>query len=439
MSSTSPSHAASPWRNTILAALGSYLDAGSIVAGSAGLALWAGHYHLSSGAVGLIAAFSSNAISAGVGSLVGGWLCDRVGRGRVFKWDLLFYAFGALWIIFATQTWMLICGYVLIGLAVGVDVPASWTLIAETAPSATRGRHGGAAQLLWSMGPVVVLVLAFSLSGLGLLGIRIVFAHLFVVSLVVWVLRRRQAHESEMWQQAAAAARLTLGGVRELFRREYMATMLLLCGMYGIWNLKAGTSGFFLPYILRTVGAETQAESVAFQAGVFIVGSISTLLIFMRYVDRANHRHMFIVSAVLQVAAMLLLALFPLGAGVALGYVVLSGIGGGFGVQPFFQLWSAESFPTALRSTALGLMFAIARIALGIWSLFVPTLTTHAGFHTLAWILASFLVVSGALGLAIAPSRVGALPRPRLGSARRRASGRAAVQRATYARDPLPP
>ena len=65
------------WRNTILAALASYIDAGSIVAGAAGLALWAKEFGFGSGTVGLIGAFSSNAISAGVGALVGGWLCDR--------------------------------------------------------------------------------------------------------------------------------------------------------------------------------------------------------------------------------------------------------------------------------------------------------------------------------------------------------------------------
>src|SRR5690242_174444 len=171
------------WRNTILAGLANYIDAGSIVAGAAGLALWTKLFHLSSSFVGLIGAFSSNAISAGVGALVGGWLCDRLGRKKIYQWDLLIYAFGLLWIIFASAPWMLVFGYVLAGLAVGADVPASWTLIAETAPDNARGKMAGVAQVLWMMGPVVVLALAFALSGLGVLGIKIVFGHLFVLAL----------------------------------------------------------------------------------------------------------------------------------------------------------------------------------------------------------------------------------------------------------------
>ena len=42
---------------------------------------------------------------------------------------------------------------------------------------------------------------------------------------------------------------------------------------------------------------------------------------------------------------MLLLSLFRLTEPVALGYVLLAGIGGGFGQQPFFQLWSGELSP----------------------------------------------------------------------------------------------
>ena len=63
-------------------------------------------------------------------------------------------------------------------------------------------------------------------------------------------------------------------------------------------------------------------------------------------------------------------------------------------------------FPTLLRSTAQGLMFAIVRISLGLWSFFVPVLTA-TGFHTLAWILTGFLVVSGVIGFLGAPRNEG--------------------------------
>jgi inositol transporter-like SP family MFS transporter len=80
--------------------------------------------------------------------------------------------------------------------------------------------------------------------------------------------------------------------------------------------------------------------------------------------------------------------------------------GGGFGAQSFFQLWSAELFPTAVRSTAQGVTFAVVRIVLGLWSFFVPVLTA-TGFTTLAWILVGFLVASGLVGMLWAPRNEG--------------------------------
>src|SRR5690242_20779011 len=194
------------WKNTILAGLANYIDAGSIVAGAAGLTLWTTMFHLSSSYVGLIGAISSNAISAGVGALIGGRLCDKLGRKKIYQWDMLFYAFGLLFIIFASSSWMLLAGYVIAGLAVGADVPASWTLIAELAPDGARGKHSGVAQVLWYCGPVVVLLLSLAMSPLGVLGIRIVFAHLFVLAICLWFARRKM-RESEIWATAERTVR----------------------------------------------------------------------------------------------------------------------------------------------------------------------------------------------------------------------------------------
>jgi len=121
----------------------------------------------------------------------------------------------------------------------------------------------------------------------------------------------------------------------------------------------AGTNGFYLPYILRTVGSQGQAMSVALQCASFLLVALGVALVFMPFVDRVNQRAMFAVGALLQVVALLLFALFPLTLAVALGYVIFLGLGGGFAQQPFFQLWSGEMFPTLTRSTAQGLMFAV--------------------------------------------------------------------------------
>lgn len=392
------------WRNTILAGLANYIDAGSIVAGSAALALWQAHYQMSNDLIGLIAAFGPNAIGAGIGALVGGWLCDRLGRKKIYQWDMLVYALGMALLVFANAPWMIITGFLITGLAVGADIPASWSLIAEQAPDDSRGKHSGVAQVLWYLGPVVVLLMSLALTGLGELGARIVFAHLLLIALGLTLLRSRMK-ESERWEQAQKA-KTQRPPLSTLFKGPHLYSILGLVGMYGFWNLWAGTNGFFFPYILRTVGNASQATSIAVQAVSFAVAMASIWFIFMRYADKVNQRLLFAISAIIQVAGMALLAIFPLTVPVALLHVFLLQLGAGFGAQSFFQLWSAEMFPTMLRSTAQGVCFAIVRVSLGIFSYFVPLLTA-TGFTNLAWILTGFLAISGLIGTLWAPRNEG--------------------------------
>jgi inositol transporter-like SP family MFS transporter len=392
------------WKTTILAGLANYIDAGSIVSGGAALALWKEQYALSDSFVGTIAAFGPNAIGAGVGALIGGRLCDRLGRKKIYQYDMIVYAVGMALLVFAFAPWMIVLGFTITGLAVGADIPASWSLIAEQAPDDARGKHSGMAQVLWYLGPVVVLLMSLALTSLGALGARIVFAHLLLIALGLTFLRSKMK-ESERWEKAQQEA-AQQPPVSDLFKPQHLKSILGLVGMYGFWNLWAGTNGFFFPYILKTVGAATQAQAVAIQALSFAIGMASIYFVFMRLSDKVNQRTLFGWSAVIQIAGMALLVVFPLTIPIALLYVFLLQFGGGFGAQSFFQLWSAEMFPTMLRSTAQGVCFAIVRVSLGVFSFFVPMLNAM-GFGKLAVILTGFLIVSGVIGWIWAPRNEG--------------------------------
>jgi MFS transporter, SP family, inositol transporter len=185
--------------------MASYIDAGSIVALAAGLALWQEYLGMSSTTVGLLAAFGPNAFGAALGALIGGRLGDLLGRKRIYQYDLLVYAFGTLLIVFSVNLPMLLIGTFIVGVAVGADVPTSLALIGEFSPSKARGKLLGLSQIAWSLGPIVVYVLAFALSPYDVLGNRIVFAHLFVVAIVTWALRQGMV-ESARWTAASGAA-----------------------------------------------------------------------------------------------------------------------------------------------------------------------------------------------------------------------------------------
>ena len=141
-------------------------------------------------------------------------------------------------------------------------------------------------------------------------------------------------------------------------------------------------------------------------AANFLLVVFSLFFIFMPRVDRVNQRTMFGISAALLVAGMAMLAVFGFTLLTISLHIVIMAVASGFGAQSFFQLWSAELFPTAIRARAQGMTFAVVRIGLGLWSLAVPGLASN-NFTKLAWILSGFLAISGAVGWLFAPHNEG--------------------------------
>jgi inositol transporter-like SP family MFS transporter len=387
--------------------MASYLDAGSIVALGAGLALWQEELGMGSSAVGLLAAIGPNAAGAALGAFVGGHLGDRLGRKRIYQYDLLLYAAGILCIVFAANAAMLFAGTVIVAIAVGADVPTSLALVGEFSPAKARGKLLGSTQVAWSLGPVVVLFLALALSSLDLLGIRIVFAHLFVVAMLTWWLRRGLS-ESRRWTEAAEDDSAPAAAPRELLRRPHITALLFTGSVYLTWNLAAGTNGIFLPYILRTVGSQSQAASVALQSASFVLTAVFTVFVFMRFTDRGYtpRRVIWAVGAVLQVTAFVLFLVLPFTTPVAMANIALFGIGAALAGEAFYKVWSQELFPTLLRGTAQGITFGTARVALGVWSFFVPVLA-ETGIRPVAALLTAFLAISGVIGFFFMPRTAG--------------------------------
>jgi MFS transporter, SP family, inositol transporter len=395
------------WRWSVLAGMASYLDAGSIVALSAGLSLFQTTLNLSSGAVGALAAIGPNALGCALGAFIGGRLGDKLGRKRIYKYDLLVYGAGILCIAFAVNPLMLFAGTFVVGVAVGADVPTSLALVGEFAPAKARGKLLGFTQVAWYAGPVVVLALALALAPLGTLGIRIVFLQLFLVAIITWALRQGLA-ESARWQSASAAGSGARPNLRSLFQGANLKALVWTATIYVFWNLAAGTGGMFTPYIIKTLNAGSQAASVGLQGVGFVLGVLGALLLFMPFADRSHRTRklMWGIGGLMQIVAYGVYLVFPFTVPIIITNIVLFALGGALAGEAFYKVFSQELFPTMLRGTAQGLTFGVARTVLGIWSFFVPVLS-GAGIGPVAALLCLFLIVSAAAGYFFMPNTSG--------------------------------
>ncbi len=402
------------WRATISVAMSNYIEAGSIIAIATSLTFWQDEFGISNFAVGLLAALSANAFGAAVGAAIGGPLCDRYGRKAIYTYDLLVYMAGVLLAAFALNFTMLLAAFIITGLAVGAGVPASWTYIAEEAPSVERAKHVGTAQLAWSVGPLIGFALAAALAPMGLLGSRIIFLHLFVVAAVVWWIRQGLA-ESKIWSDEAVnetrelTASVGAHGIKGLFSKKVNITaLLLLGGIYLFWNTVAGQAGIFMPRVYETAGVESAVQQNLLQVLVWGCTVLATYFGFMRYADRVSQRALYVFGAALGIVAWIVLVAFTdSGVATMLVFAVLWGISSGIGAQAFYSLWASEMFATPYRASAQGVMFFAVRTATGLLSYFFPTMLAATGLTTVGILLVALLTIALIIGAIAAPDTQG--------------------------------
>ena len=428
-------------KSTIAVSLTNYLDAGAIVAGASGLTLWKDYLGLSEGHLGWLNAISANCLGAAIGAIIGGFLADKYGRKAIYTYNMLIYMFGVALIMCSINFPMLLMGFLVTGISVGVGVPASWTYISESSEVSNRGRNIGISQMAWGIGPTIILILGTLLApptgGIGTEGLlfgwvqgianvfhtgisgsalnvfssRIVFASLFVVAFIAWLLQRR-LDESKEWETMKEKSTQTTqsSSLSSFFSNKInIRTMLFLAGMYLTWNLVSSVMGFFQQHIYETAGGLSNEYANMLSVGQWII-IIATTFVYSMIIDKVNQRWLYFLGVSFAVTAWLLIITIGINsiAGLLI-FTLLWGLQGGISVQSFYALWASELFPAKYRAAAQGIMFFIVRGLSAAWGLgFVYIYGENGeGFTIAAYIMIALLVTSLLIGTLGAPNTRG--------------------------------
>ncbi len=426
-------------KSTLAVSLTNYLDAGAIVAAASGLSLWQDYLNLEEVHLGWLNAISANTMGAAVGAIIGGFLADKYGRKFIYTYNMLIYMVGVLLITLSVNFPMLLFGFLVTGISVGVGVPASWTYISESSEIGNRGRNIAISQMAWGIGPMIILLLGILLapetangeSGvcfgfvasvanavtgglatgatLNVFTSRIVFASLFVVALIAWLLQRR-LDESAEWkaskQQETTLNQGTFASFGSLFKNKVnIKTIFFLVGIYLTWNMVSSTMGFFQQHIYETEGHLSNMMSNLFTEGQWVVIILVTF-IFSRIVDKVNQRWLYFWGVATGIIAWLIVISIGINGmqGLVL-FTALWAIQAGISVQSFYALWASELFPAKYRAAAQGVMFFLVRGLSAAWGLIFVSIRNN--FTLAAYIMMGLLVISLVVGTIWTPKTRG--------------------------------
>ena len=340
---------------------------------------------------------------------------------------------------------MLLAGFLITGISVGVGVPASWTYISENSEVNNRGRNIGISQMAWGIGPTIILILgmllapptgdgthgvlfgwvqslaealnggALSGAALNVFSSRIVFASLFIVAFIAWTLQRR-LNESEEWKAAKQAEQAdrkgsgTFASFGTLFTNKVnIRTMIFLAGIYLTWNLVSSVMGFFQQHIYETAGGLSNVHANMLSAAQWIIIILVTFC-FSMVVDKVNQRWLYCFGVSMAVLAWLIIVTVGInGMAGLLFFTLLWAIQAGVSVQSFYALWASELFPAKYRAAAQGIMFFVVRGLSAAWGLgFVYIYGENGeGFYRAAYIMIGLLMVSLLVGTIWTPKTRG--------------------------------
>ena len=421
-------------KSTLAVSLNNYLDAGAIVAGSSGITLWQNYLGLSEMHLGWLNALSANAMGAAIGAIIGGFLADKFGRKFIFTYNLLVYMLGMLIVMFSVSYPMLLAGFLVTGISVGIGVPASWTYISESSEVNNRGRNICISQMSWGIGPMLILFFGMLFAPGGYLyapveslahavigteaaqaavevfSSRVVFFTLFVVAFVAWNLQRQLQESAEFEANKEKDKSGIVENIKMLFTNKVaVRSVAFLATIYLTWNLVASVMGFFMPHVYETAGglSNETANMLSCVSWVFVV--VTTFIISF-YVDKVAHRFFYIFGLVAALTAWILVIGGSVTsiAGIWV-FTILWGLNNGSSVQVFYALWGSELFPAKFRAGAQGLMFFIVRGLSAVWGLVFTFIygENGEGFTLAAYCMVALLVVSLIVGLIGMPNTRG--------------------------------
>ncbi len=423
-----------------ISGMGFFTDAYDLFIIGVVVALLKTQWSLSTGQVSLLN--SATLAASALGAVVFGRIADILGRKKIYGYEVLILAIGAIASALSPNYTFLLISRIILGIGIGGDYPVSATIMSEYSAKKSRGRMVG---LVFAMqgaglvvGPLIASVLLATHVPVGTIW-RILLGLGAIPGLAVFYLRR-QINETPRFAQAggdfkeaqaaiaaatgqivtrgpkpASKARQQQGafeGFRTLARNRRMLWWLI--GTAGSWAL------LDFAYYGNTISSP-EVRKVINPHGSLLHNTVLQLLIFVVFalpgyglaiwlLDKSGRKRIQCLGFAMMAVTFLLIGLVPGATTTVAPFVIL------FGTSYFFTefgpnmttfVYPAEIFPVKVRTTAHGISAATGKLGAFAGAYLFPDMLASS------WGLRGAEVVAGVVCVAGLAVSVWLLPEPK--------------------------
>ena len=355
-----------PERHAFIATFGGWmLDGMDVMVYSLVLPTLLLQWHISRGQAGLLS--TATLLLSSLGGWVAGILADRVGRVRILKLTIFWFAFFTFLSGFTQNFQQLLIVRSLQGLGFGGEWAVGAALMGESIRARYRGRAVGTVQAGWAIGwgiSVVLFTILFSRLPHALAWRVMFWIGILPALLIVYIrgkveepeIYRRQTQKSNFLQIfSAAQLRITL-----------LAALMALGAQGGYYAVTT-----WLPLYLRTTRGLSTLNTGAYLC-VIIIGAFTGYLTAAYLADAIGRKRTLVLFAACSFLAVIFYAAFP----ISNHLMLVLGFPLGFFPSGSFSPMGAyfsELFPTHMRASGAGFAYNLGR---GVGAIF-PTLVGY--------------------------------------------------------------
>lgn len=365
---------------------------------------------------------SSALLGLFLGSMFFGWLADIIGRKLVFTISFIVITFASLLQLFVETALGLFILRVIIGIGLGGDFSVGHALLSEYSPKKHRGILLSSFSVVWTVGYVAATFVGYWLSKIlpadtawqwmlassAIPAAIIMFARIGTPESARWLMLKGRKAEADQILNKHFGPNVYIDDIQSseknasfmtLFSRQYIKRTIFNCVFFACIVMPYFAIYTFLPQILNVMGLSHNSTTDLMLNIFLIVGAVVGIYL----THKATRRGFLISSFAVLVISLLALALFPSSLVIfsilafSIFTLTLSAVSNLVGVFP------AESFPTEIRATGVGLAIAFSRIASAISTFLLPVALLNIGTTNTLLCLVAVLVVGLVVSVLWAP------------------------------------